>query len=134
MRLVPFGDGNHTASSSSATFTIEKAPSTVTVTCPDSRTYTGSAIEPCSAKATGAGGLDVNLTVSYSGNVNAGTATASASYGGDANHDGDSGSASFTIEKAPSAVAVTCPDSRIYTGAAIKPCTAKATEIGRAHV
>ena len=47
------GDGNHTGSSSTGSFTIEKAPSTVTVTCPDSRTYTGGTIEPCSAKVTG---------------------------------------------------------------------------------
>ena len=124
------GDGNHNGDNGSNTFTIEKAPSTVVVTCPDSRTYMGSAIEPCSAKATGAGGLDADLVVSYGDNVNAGTATASASYGGDANHDGDSGSASFTIEKAPSAVAVTCPDSRTYTGSPIEPCTAKATGAG----
>jgi hypothetical protein len=124
------GDGNHIGSSGSDTFSIEKAPSTVTVSCPDSRTYTGGAIEPCSAKATGAGGLDADLTVSYSDNINAGTATASSSYGGDANHDGDTGSTTFAIEKAPSAVAVTCPDSRTYTGSAIEPCSAKATGAG----
>jgi hypothetical protein len=124
------GDSNHDGSGGSDTFTIEKTASTVTVSCPDSRMYTGSALEPCSAKATGAGGLDADLTVSYSDNTNAGTATASASYGGDANHEGDNGSATFTIEKAPSAVAVTCPDSRTYTGSAIEPCTAKATGAG----
>jgi hypothetical protein len=124
------GDSNHDGSSGSATFSIEKAASTVTVSCPDSRGYTGSALEPCSATATGAGGLNADLTVSYSDNVNAGTATASASYGGDANHIGDNGSATFAIEKAPSAVAVTCPDSQTYTGSAIEPCTAKATGAG----
>jgi hypothetical protein len=124
------GDSNHDGSSGSDTFSIEKAASTVTVSCPDSRMYTGSGLEPCSATATGAGGLNADLTVSYSDNVNAGTATASASYGGDANHDGDNGSATFTIDKAPSAVAVTCPDSRTYTGSAIEPCSAKATGAG----
>jgi hypothetical protein len=119
------GDANHEGSSGSGTFTIEKAPSSVDVDCPDSRTYTGSAIEPCSAKGTGAGGLDVTLSLAYTDNVNAGTATASASYGGDANHDGSSGSDTFTIEKAPSTVTVDCPSSRTYTGDAIEPCTAR---------
>src|SRR5204862_2796679 len=106
------GDANHNGSDNSATFTIAKAPSTVSVSChPGPFAYTGDAERPCSAKATGAGGLDKDLDVSYSDNLNAGTATASASYGGDDNHDGSSDSATFTIQKAASAVAVTCPAS-----------------------
>src|SRR4029453_13403430 len=76
---------------------ITKAASTVTVTCPASVTYTGSAQTPCSASATGAGGLAEPLTGPYSTNTNAGTATASASYAGDANHLGNSGSKDFEI-------------------------------------
>jgi hypothetical protein len=125
------GDANHLGDSASKTFTIDKASSHVTVTCPDSRTYTGSAIEPCTARATGAGGLDSSLTVSYSSNVDAGTATASATYGGDSNHLGDSGSSTFTIAKAPSTVTVSCAAGPFtFNGSAQTPCSAKATGAG----
>ena len=44
------GDANHFGSSGSATFAIGKAPSSVTVICPlTAQTYTGSAIEACTA-------------------------------------------------------------------------------------
>src|SRR5204863_7040476 len=66
---------------------IYKANSTTVVTCPTtSLTYTGSALTPCTALVTGAGGLSQSLSVSYSNNTNAGTAAASASFAGDANH------------------------------------------------
>ena len=128
------GDANHLGDTGSATFTIDKAPSNTTVTCPTSRTYTGSAIEPCSAAATGAGALDTPLTVSYAANVETGTATASASFAGDDNHTGSAASATFTIEKAPSTVTVTCPASRTYTGDPLEPCTANATGAGALDV
>ena len=124
------GDANHEGSSGSSTFTIDKAPSTVTVTCPTSVVYTGTAYEPCTATATGAGGLDESLVVSYSDNVNAGSATASATYAGDANHTGSTGSSTFTIDKASSTVTVTCPTSVVFTGSPITPCTATATGVG----
>ena len=82
------------------TFAIEKADSTTIVTCPVSVTYTGSAQEPCTAKVTGAGGLNQSLSVSYSSNTDAGTATANAGYAGDANHKPSDDSKTFTIEKA----------------------------------
>ena len=124
------GDDNHTAGTGSTTFTIEKAASVVAVTCPASETYTGSAIKPCTAVATGAGGLNKSVTVTYGDNTNAGTATASASYDGDDNHTASTGSTTFTIEKAASVVAVTCPASETYTGSPIETCTAAATGVG----
>jgi hypothetical protein len=54
-------------------------------------------LTPCTASASGAGGLNVGLTVDYINNVLAGTATANASYAGDANHLPSSGSATFVI-------------------------------------
>jgi len=73
----------------------------VTVSCPTAaQTYTGSAIEPCTANATGAGGLNQTLTVAYTNNVNVGTANASASYVGDGNHQGNGNSATFAIVNA----------------------------------
>jgi len=101
-------------------FTIAPADSAVTVTCPESVIYNGSAQTPCTAKASGDGMSDVPLTVSYSNNTNAGTATASASWDGDANHTGSSGSANFTIEK--SAATVTLGSlTQTYTGSPQSP-------------
>lgn len=125
------GDANHLGDSASKTFTIDKAPSHVTVTCPDTRTYTGSAIEPCTAGATGAGGLDAAIAISYASNVDAGTATASATYSGDSNHLGDSGSSAFTIAKAPSTVTVSCAAGPFtFNGSPQTPCSGKATGAG----
>ena len=94
------GDANHLASTAMAkTFSITKGGSVTTITCPASVTYTGAALTPCTALATGPG-LSQTLTVSYSSNTNAGTATANASYTGDANHTGSSSSKTFTIAKA----------------------------------
>jgi hypothetical protein len=122
------GDANHTSSSDSKTFTIFAAPSVTTVTCPSTPlSYTGSALQPCTAEVTGAGGLSASLTVSYNDNTNAGTASASASYDGDANHHASSGSGTFTIGKASSSTTVSCPASVTYNGSAQTPCTATVT-------
>ena len=66
-------------SSDSETFEITRAATTTTVTCPVSETYTGAAIEPCSATCSGPM-LNQTLTVDYTNNINVGTATASATY------------------------------------------------------
>ncbi len=124
------GDDNHYGSSNSATFTIDKAPAVVAVSCPSNVTYTGLSLAPCSAAVTGAGGLNQSLTVSYTDNTNAGTATASASFAGDDNHYGSSNSATFTIDKAPSVVAVSCPSNVTYTGLSLTPCSATVTGAG----
>ena len=106
------GDANHLDSSDSETFTIDPASSTTTVTCPAGPyTYSGVAQTPCSVSVTGAGGLNLSPTASYTNNVNAGTASASYTYGGDANHTGSSGSATFTIDKADAVCTVTGYDS-----------------------
>ena len=94
-------------------------------------TYTGSALEPCSAKVTGAGGLDQALEVGYGDNTTAGTATASASYGGDANHESSSADSTFTIAKAPTTVTVTCSAGPfVFTGSAFTPCSAAVSGVG----
>ena len=125
------GDASHEASSNSATFAIGKAASTVTVSCPPTaQTYTGSAIEACTASYAGAGGLTGALTPAYVNNLIVGTATASASYAGDANHEASSGSATFTIGTATSTTVVTCPASVTYNGAAQTPCSVAVTGAG----
>ena len=53
------GDANHTGSSDSKNFTIDKAASTTLVTCPATVTYDGSAQTPCMVSVTGGG---LNLT------------------------------------------------------------------------
>src|SRR5207245_1080803 len=125
------GDANHLGSSDSATFTIDKASSSTVVSCPTNVTFTGSALRPCTASVTGAGGLDKALSVSFSDNTNAGTAIAAASFAGDANHDGSSDSKHFTIDKASSSTVVTCPPSVTYSGSALTPCTASVSGAGR---
>src|SRR4029077_19479901 len=97
------GDANHTDSSDSKHFTIDKASSTTTVTCGAGPfTYTGSAQTPCTAHVSGAGGLSADPDPVYSNNTNAGTATASYTYAGDDDHTGSTDSKNFTIEKAAS--------------------------------
>jgi len=128
------GDANHTGNSGTANFTIDKAASTVTVSCPTTATtFTGSAITPCSASATGAGiTAPISVTpVNYSNNINVGSATANASYAGDANHTGNSGTANFDISKASSSVTVSCSAGPfVYNGSPFTPCTASATGAG----
>ena len=110
------GDADHTGSSDSTSFTIDKAGSTTTVSCPAGPfVYNGSAQTPCSANVTGAGGLEQSLTVDYADNLHAGTATASASFAGDANHTGSSDSTSFTIDKREVTASITAAD-KTYDG------------------
>jgi len=121
------GGGNYSAAQDvSRSFTIGKAGSTVTLTCPGTpQTFTGSAITPCTASYAGVGGLSGLLTPTYANNMNVGTASASATYAGDANHIGSDSAASFEIGKAGSTVTVTCPGTaQTFTGSAIMPCTA----------
>jgi phosphotransferase system IIA component len=130
-------DANHSTSSNSSTFTISQASSTTTITCPASVTYTGSALTPCTAEATGAGMTPVDLTASivYGNNTNAGTATADASWAGDSNHTGSTATQNtFTIDKASSTTTITCPANVTYTGLALTPCSAAATGAGMSPV
>src|SRR5213592_5057791 len=134
------GDANHTGSSATGSFPIGQAPSTVTVTCTAGApyTYTGSAQTPCTAAATGVGmsPVDVSGSLSYANNLAAGAATAAASWAGDPNHLGSTGTGGFTIERAASAVTVTCTAGApyTYTGSAQTPCTAAATGVGMSPV
>jgi hypothetical protein len=89
--------GNYNNASGTVDDVISPAGSVTTVTCPASVVFTGSALTPCTAVATGSGGLNVGLGVSYLNNVNPGIATANASYPGDPNHTGSAGSATFVI-------------------------------------
>ena len=120
------GLGNFEVTPVNGSFKIEQAPSITTVTCPSNVTYNGAAQEPCSARATGAGGLDQPLTVTYSNNVNVGSASATAAFAGDTNHTGSNGSANFTIDKAP-VTATAGSGSATYDGAAHAPSACAVT-------
>ena len=122
------GDANHTGSSDSKNFTIDKATTTTTVVCPAGPyVYNGSPQQPCSASwlsdsADAAGGP---LAVDYTNNTNAGTAGASAAFAGDANHTGSSDSKNFTIDKATTTTTVVCPAGPyVYNGSPQQPCSA----------
>src|SRR5437867_10961334 len=134
------GDANHTGSSATGSFPIGQAPSTVTVTCTAGApyTYTGSAQTPCTAAATGAGVSTVGGWGErrVGNNLAAGAATAAASWAGDPNRSGSTGTGGFTIERAASAVTVTCTAGApyTYTGSAQTPCTAAATGVGMSPV
>jgi len=125
------GDSNHTASSDATTFTIDKAVSTTTITCPASATFTGAAHTPCTASVTGAGTVTATATVVYASNTHAGTATANATTAGDSNHLGSTATeVTFDITKAASTTVVTCSGPVIATGTALTPCTATTTGAG----
>ncbi len=94
------GDPNHTESTGTGGFTITKASSTVTVTCGGSYVYTGVAQTPCTAVATGVGGLNQGVDVTYTNNTDVGTATATATFPGDANHTGNTEHGNFVITQA----------------------------------
>ena len=91
------GDSTFLTSSATNSLTVNRASSTTTVTCPASVLYSGSPLTPCTATATGVGGLSTPVNVTYSNNTDPGTATANATYAGDTNHTGSSGQAIFTI-------------------------------------
>ena len=123
------GDANHTDSSDSKNFTIDKAASTTLVTCPATVTYDGSAQTPCMVSVTG-GGLNLTPAAVYSDNTNAGTASASYTFAGDANHSESSDSETFTIGKATSTTVVSCGAGVTYTGSVQTPCSVAVTGAG----
>ena len=116
--------GNYFGSNGSATFTITRAASAITLSCPTSETFTGSALTPCDASVSGVGGLSATLTPVYANNVAAGAASASASYAGSNNYRASEASTTFTIAKAATSVAMSCPASVAYSASVQTPCTA----------
>ncbi len=100
------GDANHFGNSGSATMTVNKATSSV-VANPTGSPFTYDATTHAGGSVNGTG-ITQNVTWPYVGDqVNAGTYTAIATYAGDANHYGNSGSTTMTINKATSSVTVT---------------------------
>ncbi len=102
--------GNYAGGSDAKSVTITKASSTVTVT-PLNAQYDGNP-HPTTALVSGVGtGITQTVTWTYSGacssapvNVVETPCTAKATYAGDANHDGNYGSATITLTKAPQTI------------------------------
>ena len=129
LTVTKAADTNYEATTTTATFTFNKASTTTVITC-SNQTYTGSALTPCTAAVTGAGGLSTTTTVTYTNNTNAGTATADATYAESTNHLASTATqVSFTIAKAASTTVITC-SNQTYTGSALTPCTAAVTGAG----
>ncbi|MBK7513903.1 MAG: carboxypeptidase regulatory-like domain-containing protein [Chloracidobacterium sp.] len=105
--------------SSNLAFDFEPGTSTVTLTCPVSVTYNGSAQTPCTAQAAGVGMTTIDLTGSilYGANTNAGSATASVIWPGSDTHSGDSDSGGFTIN--PADLTITANSSSKTYGATL---------------
>jgi len=103
--------GNFAVTSVDGSYAITQASSSVTLTCPGPGIviYKGTAQTPCTAVATGAGGLNQSLTtaITYTNNTYPGTASASVSFAGDANHTGSNASANFTINQSSTTTALT---------------------------
>jgi hypothetical protein len=93
------GLSNYVISYENATLTVGQAPSTTTVVCADA-TYTGAAIESCTASVSGRGGLNQALAVTYTNNREVGTASAKASFAGDRNYTGSTAEATFKVNPA----------------------------------
>jgi hypothetical protein len=129
---VTCGAGNpiYVTVAANANIQITQAPTTTVVSCPASVAYTGMPRTPCSATATGPGGLSTPVAVTYVANVNVGTATANATYAGGGNYLGSNGAANFQITGAATTASVSCPASVTYTGSPQAPCTGSVTGPG----
>jgi hypothetical protein len=112
--------GNYTITLLPGTWTISQAPSTVSITCPSSVVYNGTAQTPCMATLTGVGLTTQSLPITYTANTGVGTANASASYAGDTNHSPSSYSVNFAITPAP-VTATAGGGTWVYNGSAESP-------------
>ena len=128
-------DATYNATTSAPfSITIGQASSTTVVTCPVSVPYTGSAQTPCTVAVTGAGGLSLTPSATYSNNTNVGTATASYTFAGDANYTSAATrtpSLRHRQGRLPSTV-VTCArrSVHLHAAAAQTPCSAAVTGAG----
>jgi hypothetical protein len=93
------GDNNHAGAPgpTAQAFLIVKEQPAITLTCPATVSYTGSALTPCTATVTPAGQATQILAVTYLNNTNGPTATAGAQYPGDSNHVAASKTTTFAI-------------------------------------
>lgn len=111
-----------------------KAPTITTVTCePTELTYTGADLAPCTAETSDGASVVATPVVVYKNNRNAGEATATATFAGDAVHNASSGTANFTITKAPSSTTVSFEaDPYVYRASAFT-ATAAVSGVGEVN-
>ena len=127
------GDANHAAGSNSGNFTIN--PAAVTATAGSySGVYDGSSHAPlpaCAVTGTYTGTLTCTSTPASVGPaVGSGAVTPTVSGGTLTNFTITSVNGAWSITKGSSSVAITCPASVSYNGAAQTPCTATVTGAG----
>jgi len=106
------GTSDYRAAQAQTSFAINRAPTSVSLACPSSVTYTGAPQTPCTATVIGPA-LSAPAAVSYSTNIDAGTAGANASYGGGANYLASSGSSAFTIARASQTIVFAALSNRV---------------------
>ncbi len=117
--------GGSTTSASTSTFNVAQAASLTTVS-DSGGTYDGTTVFAATDSVTGYGTITGTASLDYYDDttstdmgtiapVNAGSYTVTATYAGDANHNGSSASANFTVNKANATVVVT-PYSVNYDG------------------
>jgi len=117
------GVPNFSTATANATIDIGPAIPVIEIACPASVVYTSQPQAPCTATIT-APGLDLNVTPTYSSNVNVGAALATVNYAGNDVYNAASASRAFSITQAPTTTTVTCPASVVYAGSPRTPCTA----------
>src|SRR5206468_374066 len=126
------GDANHTGSSDSKTFQINKAAVTATAGS-GTATYDGSTKSPSACAVTGAYTGDLtcaNNPASVGPGAGTTTIVPVVSGSGLTNFDITLVNGSFTISKASSVTAVSCPAGVTYNGSAQTPCTVTVTGAG----
>jgi hypothetical protein len=118
------GSNNANTATATATINITIGGAVITINCPASISYTGSALTPCSATISGPG-FNVAATPSYTANLNAGTAKATVSYAGNGALAPATATREFQIARAVTITTLICPTSVVYTGSALTPCTTR---------
>ncbi len=93
---------NYAITTVAGSWNITRATSGVTINCPTSVVFNGSAQTPCTATVTGAGTPGQTATVSYlNDNTDVGTVDVYATFAGDTDHTSSSKTGSFKITPAP---------------------------------
>jgi hypothetical protein len=113
---------NYLGSNDSKNFTIEKAASVTTMTCPASVTYNGAAQTPCTAAVTGVGGL-TRLSRRPTQTTSTRVRQPPARVCRRCNHNDIATRRTSPSKAATPVTTVTRPASVIYTGSPLTPCT-----------
>jgi hypothetical protein len=122
---VTCGSGNPNFNTAVATASIVITPNapSIQISCPSSVEFSAVAQAPCNAVVTGLA-FGATVTLTYSSNLNVGAASVIATLPPGPNHGGATASGGFQITPAATTTTVTCPETVVYTGSPITPCSA----------